>query len=38
MWSGILAMGLLGAVFFALTDRLERSLCPASRAKGGKRR
>jgi NitT/TauT family transport system permease protein len=38
MWSGILAMGLLGAVFFELTDLLERSLCPASRAKGGKRR
>jgi NitT/TauT family transport system permease protein len=31
MWSGILAMGFLGAAFFELAYLLERLLCPASR-------
>jgi NitT/TauT family transport system permease protein len=33
MWSGILAMGLLGAIFFEAADILERLLCPGSRGK-----
>jgi NitT/TauT family transport system permease protein len=34
MWSGILAMGLLGAAFFEAAYVLERLLCPASARKG----
>jgi NitT/TauT family transport system permease protein len=33
-WSGILAMGLLGAVFFEAAGLLERLLCPGSRRRG----
>jgi NitT/TauT family transport system permease protein len=31
MWSGILAMGLLGALIFEAADLLERLLCPGAR-------
>jgi NitT/TauT family transport system permease protein len=34
MWSGILAMGLLGAFFFEAADLLERLMCPGSRGRG----
>ncbi len=36
LYSGVLAMSLLGLMLYGVTDRLERKLCPWMRSAGGK--